>query len=145
MANVNGCPSFEMTVEGVTSFCNESSCADDNPEVVSEAIAKRNRPWVHAPIEKRRHSPVCRPLSLPHAWFILLQELDRWDCQGPLRPHSRVLEEVANEAVCGACEYCDYDFDLAFRTFAQRCRWASAIRSRASLLRIRLPLLLPFA
>ena len=39
----------------------------------------------------------------------------------------------------------DYDFDLAFRTFAQRCRWASAIRSRASLLRMRLALLLPFA
>jgi hypothetical protein len=38
-----------------------------------------------------------------------------------------------------------YDFDLAFRTFAQRCRWASAIRSRASLLRMRLPLLFPFA
>src|ERR1700719_665382 len=87
MAKVTGCPSFEMTVEGVTRFCNESSCADNNPGV-SRVIAKRSRQWVHALIEKRRHSPVCRPLSLPHALFILHQELDRWDFQAPLRPHS---------------------------------------------------------
>src|SRR5437660_2401080 len=87
MAKVTGCPSLEMSVEGVTSFCNESSCADDNPGV-SKVIAKRSRQWVHPPIEERHHSPVCRPLSHPHALFILHQELDRWDCHGPRRPHS---------------------------------------------------------
>src|SRR3974390_162521 len=56
----------------------------------------------------------------------------------------RILEDAANEAVGGACDYC-YLACLAFRTLAQRCRCASAIRSRASLLRIRLPLLTPFA
>src|ERR1700747_1974661 len=100
MAKVTRCPSLEMTVEGFTSFCNESSSADDNPEV-SEVIAKRSKQRVHAPSERRRHSPVCRPLSLPHALFILHQELDRWDCRAPLRPRSG-LEKVANEAVCGA-------------------------------------------
>src|ERR1700741_289694 len=102
MAKVTGCPSLEMTVEGFTSFCNESSSADDTPEV-SEVIAKRSKQRVHAPSERTRHSLVCRPLSLPHALFILHQELDRWDCK-PRAGLIRILEEVANEAVCGACE-----------------------------------------
>src|ERR1700757_1136918 len=53
-----------------------------------------------------------------------------------------LLGEVTNEAASGACER-THGYDLAslacFRTLAQRCRCASAIRSRASLLKTRLP------
>src|SRR6266576_4965630 len=102
MAKVTGCPSLEMSVEGVTSFCNESSCADDNPWV-SEVIVNRRRQRVHKPVEERHHSPVCRPLSHPHALFILHQD----SIGGIVTVRGgliRTLEEVANEAVCGACE-----------------------------------------
>jgi hypothetical protein len=57
------------------------------------------------------------------------------------------LGEVTNEAIRGACDNdCGYDLTslaAAFRTFAQRSRCASAIRLRASLLKVR-PVLLSF-
>ena len=62
----------------------------------------------------------------------------------PLRPHShpgRCCERGRPRCL----RITAYLAPLALRTLAQRCRCASAMRSRASLLRIRLPLLAPFA
>lgn len=63
----------------------------------------------------------------------------RFSAQAPLA----LFGEAANEAVCGACELTTYDLTTlaAFRTFAQRSLCAAAMRSRASLLKIRLLLL----
>src|SRR5215467_11332190 len=77
---------------------------------------------------------------------MLLQELSRGGADsmyhsGPIRK----TEETARTGPFAVlAKYC-YLLCLAFRTLAQRCLCASAIRSRASLLRIRLPLLDPFA